>query len=155
MKLKNVKNWSKFGPESYLYSCLGVFIAFYIRYLLHPFLQSDLPMTFFIANTIIIGMVFGYGPSILSAILSVPVAFFWFVPPFDSFDLPTAHDSLVFLSYIVVTTVVVGIIEWLQRARYRAELIAKVSDSRYLLLAQASYSLKLNQVNESTTNAQI
>jgi K+-sensing histidine kinase KdpD len=148
MKLKNVRKWSQHGPECYLYSILGVVFAFYIRYLLHPFLQSEFPMLFFIANIIVIGMFFGYAASAFSALLSFPIAFYFFVPPFDSFDMPTLHDTFIFGTSVVLCGVVVGFIEWLQRARYRAELIANVSNSRYALLAEASYTLKLKKLTE-------
>jgi K+-sensing histidine kinase KdpD len=72
----------------------------------------------------------------------VPLAFFFFVPPFDSFDVPTAQDGFVFISYIVIALISVGIVEWLQRERYRAELLTRVSNSNFQLLSQASSSLK-------------
>jgi len=142
MQLKNVRRWSKPGFSGFYFAIFGVFISFCIRYTLHPFLEGALPMTFFILNTIIIALIYGYIPSLLTIVLSVPLAFFFFIPPFDSFDLPTAQDAFVFASYILIALLAVGVIEWLQRERYKAVLISKVSDSRYRLLAQASYSLK-------------
>jgi K+-sensing histidine kinase KdpD len=75
-------------------------------------------------------------------VLSVPLAFFFFVPPFDSFDLPTPQDSFVFLSYVLIAMIAVGIVEWLQRERYKAVLLARVSNSNFQLLSDASLSLK-------------
>lgn len=112
-------------------------------------------MTFFILNTIIIALIYGYIPSLLTVVLSTPLAFFFFVPPFDSFDLPTAQDAFVFASYILIALLAVGVIEWLQRERYKAVLISKVSDSRYRLLAQASYSLKHSHDAGSATKGPI
>jgi K+-sensing histidine kinase KdpD len=99
-------------------------------------------MTFFILNTIVIALFYGYFPSFLTIVLSIPLAFFFFVPPFDSFDMPTPQDSFVFLSYILIACISVGIVEWLQRERYKAVLISKVSQSNFQLLSQASTSLK-------------
>jgi K+-sensing histidine kinase KdpD len=96
----------------------------------------------FILNTIIISLFFGYLPSILTIILSIPLAFFFFVPPFDSFDTPTPQDGFVFVSYILIAFIAVGIIEWLQRERYRSVLMAKVSQSNFQLLAETSANLK-------------
>jgi K+-sensing histidine kinase KdpD len=73
------------------------------------------------------------------------LAFYFFVPPFDSYDLPTPQDGFVFMSYILIALVSVAIIEWLQRERYKAILLSRVSDSRYRLLAQTSYRLKKAQ----------
>jgi K+-sensing histidine kinase KdpD len=142
MKIKNSKTWAKRGAIGYVYAILGVFVAFCIRYSMHGFLQGNIPMTFFILNTIVIALFFGYLPSILTIILAMPLAFFFFIPPFDSFDMPTPQDGFVFISYILIAFIAVGIVEWLQRERYKAELIARVSQSNFQLLSQASASLK-------------
>ena len=145
MQIKNVKRWSPPGLQGYAFAVLGVFIAFCVRFSLHTFLQANLPMTFFIVTTIIIALIYGYKPSLLTIALSIPLAFYYFVPPFDSYELPTPQDGFVFISYILIACIAVGIIEWLQRERYKAILLSKVSDSRYRLLAQTSSQLKKAQ----------
>jgi hypothetical protein len=145
MKIQNSRRWAKTGPETYFLACFGVFVAFSIRYTLHPFLQSSIPMTFFILNTIITALFYGAVPSLLTILLSIPLAFFFFVPPFDSFDMPTPQDSFVFLSYILIAIIAVGIVEWLQRERYKAVLLTLVSNSNYRLLSEASKTLKSAQ----------
>lgn len=152
MKIKNSKTWNKRGLNGYLLAIFGVFVAFSIRYTLHGFLQGNIPMTFFILNTIVIALFYGYVPSILTIILSIPLAFFFFVPPFDSFDTPTPQDGFVFISYILIAFIAVGIIEWLQRERYRSILMAKVSQSNFQLLAEASANLK--KASKPTLNIQ-
>jgi K+-sensing histidine kinase KdpD len=147
MKIKNAKTWAYRGFRAYFFAIGGVFVAFCIRYSLHGFLQGNIPMTFFIMNTIAIALFFGYLPSLLTIVLSVPLAFFFFVPPFDSFDVPTPQDSFVFLSYILIAFVAVAIVEWLQRERYKAVLLSRVSQSNFLLLSQASASLKKARSN--------
>lgn len=142
MKIQNSKRWARSGSEAYFFAIFGVFVAFSMRYSLHGFLQGNIPMTFFILNTIIIALFYGYLPSILTIVLSVPLAFFFFVPPFDSFDTPTPQDSFVFVSYILIAFIAVGIVEWLQRERYRAILLSRVSASNFQLLSEASNSLK-------------
>ncbi|QWD11724.1 DUF4118 domain-containing protein [Polynucleobacter paneuropaeus] len=149
MQIKNSKRWAKSGLQAYFFVIFGVFIAFSIRYSLQDFLQGNIPMTFFIMNTIIIALFYGYIPSVLTIILSVPIAFFFFVPPFDSYDMPTPQDGFVFISYILIAFIAVGVVEWLQRERYKAVLISKVSDSNFRLLAQASLSLKKARSQES------
>ena len=99
-------------------------------------------MTFFILNTIIIALFYGFRPSLLTIGISIPLAFFFFVPPFDSFDMPTAQDSFVFGSYILIAFIAVAIVEWLQRERYKAVLISRVSGSNFQMLSQASAYLK-------------
>jgi K+-sensing histidine kinase KdpD len=142
MKILNSKRWAKSGPQAYFLAIFGVFVAFSIRSSLHGFLQGNIPMTFFIMNTILIALFYGYLPSLLTIVLSVPLAFFFFVPPFGSFDMPTAQDGFVFASYILIALIAVGIVEWLQRERYKAELTSRVSSSNFQLLSEASSSLK-------------
>lgn len=142
MKLLNSKRWAKSGPEAYFFAIFGVFVAFCIRFSLHGFLQGNIPMTFFILNTIVIALFYGYLPSLLTIALSVPLAFFFFVPPFDSFDTPTPQDGFVFASYILIAVIAVGVVEWLQRERYKSELMSRVSNSSFQLLSEASTTLK-------------
>ncbi|MBT8633780.1 DUF4118 domain-containing protein [Polynucleobacter paneuropaeus] len=142
MQIKNSKRWAHSGIQGYFFAIFGVFVAFSIRYSLQDFLQGNIPMTIFIINTIIIALFYGYIPSMLTIILSVPIAFFFFVPPFYSYDMPTPQDGFVFISYILIAFIAVAIVEWLQRERYKAVLISKVSDSNFRLLTQASLSLK-------------
>jgi K+-sensing histidine kinase KdpD len=145
MKIQNSKRWARSGPEAYFFAVFGVFIAFAVRFSLHVFLQGNIPMTFFILNTILIALFYGYIPSFLTIVLSVPLAFFFFVPPFDSFDMPTPQDSFVFLSYILIAFIAVTIVEWLQRERYKATLLTRVSNSNFQLLSEASFNLKKAQ----------
>jgi K+-sensing histidine kinase KdpD len=142
MKIQNSKRWAINGPQAYFFAVFGVFVAFSIRYSLHTFLLVNLPMTFFILNTILIALFFGFVPSLITIIFSIPLAFFFFVPPFDSFDAPTPQDSFVFMSYILIAFIAVGIVEWLQRERYKAILLSRVSESNFQLLSDASRSLK-------------
>jgi K+-sensing histidine kinase KdpD len=142
MKIQNSKRWAINGPQAYFFAVFGVFVAFSIRYSLHTFLQGNLPMTFFILNTILIALFYGFLPSFFTIILSIPLAFFFFVPPFDSFDMPTPQDSFVFMSYILIAFIAVGIVEWLQRERYKAILLTRVSESNFQLLSDVSRSLK-------------
>jgi len=81
-------------------------------------------------------------PSLLTIALSVPLAFFFFVPPFDSFDMPTPQDGFVFCSYILIALIAVAIVEWLQRERYKSDLMSRVSYTNFQLLSEASISLK-------------
>ena len=149
MKILNSKRWSKTGAYTHIIAIFGVFVAFCIRFSLHNFLQGNIPMTFFIMNTIIIALFFGYLPSLVTIFFSIPLAFFFFVPPFDSFDTPTPQDGFVFCSYIMIALIAVAVIEWLQRERYKTELMRRVANSNFQLLSEVSYSLKMvkNQVS--------
>lgn len=149
MEIKNSKKWASSSGKGYLYAVLGVFISFCIRYSLQDFLQDGMPLTFFIVNTILISLFYGMWPGLLSVILAAPIAFFFFVPPFNSYELPTLHDAFVYVSYIFIDLTAIAVIEWLQRERYRAVLLAKVSESRYQLLSQLSNVVKNSSKDKS------
>ena len=142
MKIHNVKRWSEPGLKPYIVASLGVVFAFCLRYTLHDYLQTGLPMTFFIVNTVIITLLYGYKPSIFTMVISVPLASYFFLQPFAAYTVPTSQDIFHFFAYILIGLIAVGVIEWLQRARYKAVLISRVATSRYRLLAKASSSLK-------------
>ena len=138
MLIKNAKAWAPQSLSAYGYALVGVGIAFFIRYQLHPILQSTFPILFFVFNTILISFRFGKGPAIFSVLLSIPLAYYFFIPPYGSFDLETPMDAFTILIYLLLFGVIIWLIEKLQRERYRAILIARVAQSRMEIMAKLS-----------------
>jgi len=138
MLIKNAKAWAPQSLSAYGYTLVGIGIAFFIRYQLHPILQSSFPIIFFIFNTILISFRFGMGPAIFSVLLSIPLAYYFFIPPYGSFDLETLMDAFTILIYLLLFGVIIWLIEKLQRERYRAVLIARVAQSRMEIMAKLS-----------------
>jgi K+-sensing histidine kinase KdpD len=138
MLIKNAKAWTPQSLSAYGYALVGVGIAFFIRYQLHPILQSTFPILFFVFNTILISFRFGKGPAIFSVLLSIPLAYYFFIPPYGSFDLETHIDAFTILIYLLLFGVIIWLIEKLQRERYRAILIARVAQSRMEIMAKLS-----------------
>lgn len=138
MLIKNSKAWAQTTYRAYLAAILGVGIAFLIRYELHPILQSTFPVLFFIINTTFIGYKFGWGPATFSVILSIPLGYYFFIPPYGRFELSDPMDFLNILIYAFFFFITIFFIERLQRERYRAVLIARVCESRMLIMAKLS-----------------
>ena len=138
MLIKNAQAWAPQSLSSYGYALVGVGIAFFLRYQLHPILQSSFPIIFFIFNTILISFRFGQGPAIFTVLLSIPLAYYFFIPPYGSFDLATPMDAFTILIYLILFGVIIWLIEKLQRERYRAVLIARVCESRMEIMAKLS-----------------
>jgi K+-sensing histidine kinase KdpD len=107
-------------------------------YQFHPIIQSSFPIIFFIFNTILISFRFGRGPAIFTVLLSIPLAYYFFIPPYGSFDLETPMDAFTILIYLILFGVIIWLIEKLQRERYRAVLIARVCESRMEIMAKLS-----------------
>ena len=138
MLIKNANAWASQSLSAYGYALVGVGISFFIRYQLHPILQSTFPILFFVFNTILISFRFGKGPAIFSVLLSIPLAYYFFIPPYGSFDLETHIDAFTILIYLLLFGVIIWLIEKLQRERYRAILIARVAQSRMEIMAKLS-----------------
>ena len=142
MLIKNSRAWAPQSLSAYSYALAGVGIAFFVRYQLHPILQASFPILFFIFSTILISFRFGMGPAIFTVLLSMPLAYYFFIPPFGSFDLENPMDAFAIFIYIILFGVIIWLIEKLQRERYRAILIARVAQSRMEIMAKLSSKAK-------------
>jgi K+-sensing histidine kinase KdpD len=142
MLIKNARAWAPQSLSAYGYALAGVGIAFFIRYQFHPILQSSFPIIFFIFNTILICFRFGMGPAIFTVLLSIPLAYYFFIPPYGSFDLETPMDAFTIFIYLLLFGIIIWLIEKLQRERFRAILIARVAQSRMEIMAKLSSKTK-------------
>lgn len=142
MLIKNARAWAPTSLSSYGYALTGVGIAFLIRYQFHPILQSSFPIIFFVFNTILISFRFGIGPATFSIVLSIPLAYYFFIPPYKTFELLTVIDAFTIFMYTLLFVIIVWLIEKLQRERYRAVLIARVAQSRMEIMSKLSAKIK-------------
>ena len=142
MQIKNSRAWAPNIPSVYGYAMLGTLAAFFMRYQFHPLMQAQFPILFFLFNTTLIAYKFGWKPASMSAIIGMILAYYFFIPPFNSFELPTLLDILNLSIYSLLFITVIYLIEKLQRERYRAVLIARVSDSRMQIMAKLSAGIK-------------
>ena len=142
MLIKNARAWAPQSLSAYGYALAGVGISFFIRYQFHPILQSSFPIIFFIFNTILISFRFGMGPAIFTVLLSISLAYYFFIPPYGSFDLEHPMDGFAIFIYLILFGVIIWLIEKLQRERYRAVLIARVAQSRMEIMAKLSSRTK-------------
>lgn len=138
MEIKNSRVWTPNTPSAYGYALLGTIAAFFMRYQFHPLMQAQFPMLFFLFNTILIAYKFGWKPASMSAVIGIMFAYYFFIPPFNSFELPGAIDLLDLSIDSILFVTIIYLIEKLQRERYRAVLIARVSDSRMKIMARLS-----------------
>lgn len=138
MQIKNSRAWAPNIPAVYAYALLGTCAAFFMRYQFHPLMQAQFPVLFFIFNTTIISYKMGWKPAFMSAIIGMTLAYYFFIPPFNSFEVVTNLDILNLCIYLILFFTIIYLIEKLQRERYRAVLIARVSDSRMQIMAKLS-----------------
>jgi len=138
MQIKNSRSWAPTTFDGYIYALIATGAAFFVRYELHPTMQNQLPVLFFIYNTILIAYKLGWKPAALSSILGIILAYYFFIPPFNSFELPSSADLVNLISYSALFITIIYLIERLQRERYQAVLIARVSDTRMRIMSKLS-----------------
>jgi K+-sensing histidine kinase KdpD len=138
MQILNARAWASSTSSAYIYAALGTAIAFFLRYLIHPFLGPNFPTLFFLFNTLFIAFKFGWKPAALSSAVALFLAYYYFIPPYGSFDLESPIDALYIVIYACLFGISIFFIEKLQREKYRAILIARVCESRMRIMAKLS-----------------
>ena len=139
MRIKNAKRWAPPGSIGYFVALGAILFAFIIRYVLHDALGPLLPFATFAIAVLLIEFRYGMGPALMALALSTPIGFYFFVPPYLTFDITAADlaDILVELGYSVTMGLTIFLIELLQRSRYEARLHAEVSRTRYEVLLRS------------------
>ena len=138
----NAKRWCENKRYGYLIALVGVFLAFILRYALHPVLEGSLPLFFFQINTILIAFFFGFGPAFLTVLLSGPLLIFFFIEPFHEFSVLDQRDITTLIVYISYTFVSSVLVELLRREQYNAEMAVLVSESRFRLLIEGDQKIR-------------
>ena len=139
MLIKNAKRWAPYGARGYAVAALAFLLAFSIRYALHEWLVALLPYMTFLVAVLLVEYYYGVGPSAMLAIVSIPVGVYFFVAPFNAFDLAEVQtsDILVTVGYALVMGLGIALIESLQRSRYESRLLAEVARTRYEVLLRS------------------
>ncbi|CAN7602895.1 DUF4118 domain-containing protein [Caballeronia sp. LjRoot29] len=111
--------------------------AFGLRELLHPVLEAHLPALFFTVAAVLVGFYLGIGPGILVVLIGVPIADYYFVPPYSNFGYFDKEDVILFIGFPFVTLLFLAMIEWLRRTQHEARLMGEVARSRHDMLVRA------------------
>lgn len=131
-RLKERKNWSQHSKlESATASVCALALAFLIRSSLHTYLDDGLPTLAFTIATIFIGNRYGYRWAMGTLVIGFIIATYFFVKPYGSFDLPSDVDLYRMIYYFGITTLIVAVMESINREKYESELKAKESNERY------------------------
>lgn len=80
------------------------------RFLLDPMLPPGFPYLTFFPSIIITGFVWGIIPAACSAVLSGLAAWYWFIPPYGSFNLD-AQSVTALVFYVVVVVIDLGLLQ--------------------------------------------
>jgi K+-sensing histidine kinase KdpD len=73
----------------------------------------------------------GGGAGVLVMLLGVVAGNYFFVKPYGEFTSLDLSDAWILGNYILSSLIVVVTLEYLQRMRYKNELLLRVAESRY------------------------
>lgn len=109
-------------------------IAIWARFAVDPFLPAGFPYLTFFPAVILTGFVFGMLPAILNALISAFVAWYWFIPPLQSFGInPQSLTAIAF--FFLVIAIDLGLLRLLLSA-YAEQQRAKEDLTRHLQMQQ-------------------
>ena len=148
----NAYRWCPNKAQGYLNACVGVFVAFCVRFSLQPQIEEALPLFFFQINTIVIAFFFGTGPAILTVALSIPLISYFFMAPFGEFTVVDTRDVTILFVYGTYTLLVCFLVEWLRREQYNAKMAILVSESRFKLMVEGDIKIRELLKNTPPTN---
>ena len=142
MEFRNRRAWRQNPTEGYIVAIAAFAIALLVRLELQSVLDDKLPTFFFTLATIGVAARYGLYPALITIILSLPTSLFFFVKPYDTFEIPTFSDSLTIVYFTVVTLLVALVLEKSHRSKYNSDLNARVSDTRFRLMTQLDKDLR-------------
>lgn len=142
MEFRNRRAWRQNPAEGYIVAIAAFAIALLVRLELQSVLDDKLPTFFFTLATIVVAARYGLYPALITIVLSLPTSLFFFVKPYDTFEIPTFSDSLTIVYFTVVTLLVALVLEKSHRSKYNSDLNARVSDTRFRLMTQLDKDLR-------------
>lgn len=128
------KQSSREMAVAFLASLLIEAVAIWARFVVDPYLPAGFPYLTFFPAVILTGFVFGMLPAIVNACISAMVAWYWFIPPLQSFGFNS--QSLVAIAFFfLVIAIDLGLLRLLLSA-YAEQQRAKEDLTRHLQMQQ-------------------
>lgn len=114
----------------YALAVVAALVAYGVRVWVDPFLPPGFPYLTFFPAVIITAFFCGLGPGILCAVLSGLAAWYFFIPPVDSFELNTS-TAVALGFYVFVVTVDIALIHLMTKATARLDEERRLTASLY------------------------
>lgn len=120
-------------------------LAIVARFAFDPYLPPGFPYLTFFPAIIITGFVFGIFPALTCAVLSAVSAWYWFIPPFDSFAVDgQTITALIF--FLVVVGIDIGLLQ-LALSAYASQVrahddLAKAHDLQQVVSQEVDHRIK-------------
>lgn len=110
---------SKNGLLGYAVALLAVAVALLIRGALNSLLGDSVPYVILFPAVAFCAWYCGVGPSVVSVVLALVAAKYWFIPPIHSFTLPSTADLIDSLAFLLASGLVVIMAEAVRRENER------------------------------------
>ena len=129
--------WCTRSPkEAAIVSVAALLLAFIVRMALHPWLKDGIPTFTFLLTTFFIAKRYGYRWGIFVTVTGFLTAVYFFVQPYNSFEMPALEDLYRMLFFFSIALVTIFVFEKTNRDQYEAEIHAKKAGERYSELVQ-------------------
>jgi PAS domain S-box-containing protein len=138
---RNSGKWTPEGRKPLLVALGALAIAFALRYALDPFMGEHFRFVFFWLAAVLVGAYAGIGYGAFAAIAGLAIAFYFFVPPYRSFAALQATDLSSIVVYLLNTSVLLSVIEWLQRSKYETRMLMLETKYRNKRLEETLHNL--------------
>ena len=115
--------------------------ALALRHVLHPFMGGHFRFVFFWLAALLVGAYAGIRYGFFVAISGLVLAFYFFVPPYRSFSALEATDLASITVYVLNTSVLLVVIEWLQRSKYETRILMLETKYRNKRLEETLHNL--------------
>ncbi|KKB64432.1 hypothetical protein WM40_05830 [Robbsia andropogonis] len=135
--IKNARRWAPGGKRGWFFAAIAVIVATGVRLSLQPLLGPARPDFAFYIAAAIIEYYFGLWPAIAVMTTGFVITDVMFVPPYGQIQQIDRNDIILGISYPLLGTVIIGLIERLRRGQYHSEMVAAVARCRYEMLLRA------------------
>jgi PAS domain-containing protein len=138
---KNSGAWAPRGWTPLLVAIGALGAALALRYVLHPFVGEHFRFVFFWFAALLVCAYAGIWYGLLVAIGGLVLAFYFFVPPYRTFSAFEASDLAVITVYLLNTSALLILIEWLQRSKNETRMLMLETKYRNKRLEEILYNL--------------
>jgi PAS domain S-box-containing protein len=110
----------------YTLALAAFLVSFVVRGLLDNWLIriSDRGLIIFLPAVLLVAFFLGLGPAILAALLSALAAWYFFLPPYNTFAIGT-DSAIVLATFIIGSGVGITLVHWLSAATRASEALAR------------------------------
>jgi two-component sensor histidine kinase len=147
MILTTLERWLHARNWGYGFAIAAFAVAFAVRYGLGDWLPPGLPFITFYPAVLLTGFFTGLGPAVLVAVLSVFAAWYFFLPPFQSFDIASV-DVVALVVFALSSALIIFLIHTLnvavQRLRNEREKAKALAEQREALFAELQHRISNN-----------